>query len=50
MARLAMGEQGLDFRHQRGRQPFIGIEIEQPGMPALLLGKALLRPIAGQSL
>ena len=29
-------------RHQRGRQPFIGIEIEQPGMPALLLGKALL--------
>lgn len=47
MARLALGEQGLDFRHQRRRQPFIRIEIEQPGMPALLLGKALLWPIAG---
>ena len=44
--RLAMGEQGLDLGEQRRRHFLVGIEVQKPVVPALILGEALLQAIA----
>src|SRR4051812_41492933 len=45
-ARPALPEQRADFPRQVRRRDLVGVDIEEPDMPALLLGETLLRPIA----
>jgi hypothetical protein len=44
--RLAAREQLPDLRRKARRHDLVGIDVEQPHVPALLFGEALLRPVA----
>lgn len=44
--RFALGEQCCDLGDEFRRSDLIGVEVQQPGMAALLLGETLLRSVA----
>ena len=50
MPRLALRKQGADLGGQRRGHEFVGVEVQQPGSGALLLGETLLQAVAAPRL
>ena len=46
-AGCAIRQRSADFGRELGRHHLVGVDVEEPEMPAILLGEALLRSVAG---